>query len=171
MPLSRFFRERKAFFLKSALLAGCLAISVTWFQSRFLIAFDKQTDPCFEWRLFLVDTSRTVPQKGELIAYSALNMAPAVEDGQLAVKMAVGLPGDEISVSEHETRINQQPRFRSGLGLLYKLPGKAVADFERTFSVQDGQYFGMGTTPSSYDSRYWGTISDSQIVGIAHPIW
>lgn len=171
MQLSRFLSERKAFFAKSAALALVIVVGVSYFNSRYLITFDRQEEPCFEWRLFIVDTHNKTPKRNDLVAFRAQGMQPALADGELAVKQAVGMPGDSVEVSEAVTRINDQPRFRSGLYLLDKLDGRPAADFTRILQIETGHYFGMGTTESSFDSRYWGTISTRQIVGIAIPIF
>ncbi|MCK7553313.1 signal peptidase I [Marinobacter goseongensis] len=171
MQLSPFLNERKAFFAKSAALALVLVVGVSYFNSRYLITFDRQAEPCFEWRLFIVDTQNKTPKRNDLVAFRARGMQPALEDGELAVKQAVGMPGDTVEVSETVTRINDQPRFRSGLYLLDKLDGRSAADFTRVLQISEGNYFGMGSMESSFDSRYWGFIHADQVVGVAVPIY
>ena len=43
--------------------------------------------------------------------------------------------------------------------------GVTPESFERAFTLGKGELFMMGDDPLSYDGRYYGPITDSQIVG------
>ncbi|MCC4821021.1 S26 family signal peptidase [Vibrio lentus] len=38
----------------------------------------------------------------------------------------------------------------------------------QTFVVPQGHYFALGTLPTSFDSRYWGLVEHSQIIGVGY---
>jgi len=48
--------------------------------------------------------------------------------------------------------------------------GGTPADFAGETVLDEGTYWFMGETPYSFDSRYWGTVSEEQIIGQARPI-
>jgi signal peptidase I len=84
--------------------------------------------------------------------------------GVTFIKRVVGLPGDTIAI-------------RNGLvirnGTPLKLPGTGVAcgdadvcTFDQSIVVPKGSYFMMGDNRrDSYDSRYWGPVPKSWIIG------
>ena len=43
--------------------------------------------------------------------------------------------------------------------------------FVRETDLGKDQYFMLGQSPRSFDSRYWGTISETQILGRAYPLF
>ena len=40
-----------------------------------------------------------------------------------------------------------------------------------THLIEKDEFFALGTTIDSYDSRYWGTVNETQIVGRLYPIF
>jgi signal peptidase I len=129
------------------------------------------------------------PKRGEVVVF----FSPY--DGKRLVKRVVGLPGDTIELRNNRLSINGQiveykpfaeellrdvPSLErtSSLYATEQLPGQAhlVAaipslparrDFG-PYQVPAGQYFMMGDNrDNSFDSRYYGTVDRSRIVGRA----
>ena len=127
------------------------------------------------------------PQRGDIVVF----FSP--KDGTRLVKRVIGLPGDTVELRNEQLVINGQPvdyttldpkipgqlsepeRARS-LFATEKLPvhPHAVMSIDgvpamRTFGpvhVAEGHYFMMGDNrDNSFDSRYFGTVDRSQIVG------
>ncbi len=93
---------------------------------------------------------------------------PPVSD---LVKRVIGLPGQIISLSGGHVLINGRivpepylpPQVR---GDTYPGPGGAAYSLHHAFRVPAGDVFVMGDNrPESCDSRYWGPIAESTIVG------
>jgi signal peptidase I len=127
------------------------------------------------------------PQRGDIVVF----FSP--KDGTRMVKRVIGLPGDTIELRNARLFINGQPVDYSPLepGAFKELadPERAHATFAteqlpvhphavmalngvpamRTFGpvhIAAGQYFMMGDNrDNSFDSRYFGTVDRSQIVG------
>ncbi len=81
------------------------------------------------------------------------------------IKRVVGLPGDRISIVGGEVIRN---------GIQEKAPyivpcgGVQGCNFTRTITIPRGDYFVMGDNrPDSDDSRFWGPIRSSWIIGQA----
>jgi signal peptidase I len=127
------------------------------------------------------------PQRGDIVVF----FSP--KDGTRLVKRVIGLPGDTVELRNEQLVINGQPvdytaldpkipgqisepeRARS-LFATEKLPARPHAVMAingvqaiRSFGpvhVAEGHYFMMGDNrDNSFDSRYFGTVDRSQIVG------
>jgi signal peptidase I len=91
---------------------------------------------------------------------------PLVND---LVKRVVGLPGETVSLHDGVVDINGKPLREPGLpagDVTTPGPGDTPYSLEKPFRVPAGDYFLMGDNrTASCDSRYWGPISRSLIVG------
>lgn len=89
------------------------------------------------------------------------------EDDRI-IKIVTGVPGDKIKIKGTELWINGNHTDR--LWLAKSLPKKTIGDFDVDFTLGEKQYFVMGTTKESFDSRYWGAINYEKIIGKAIPL-
>jgi len=69
-------------------------------------------------------------------------------------------------VTEETVAVNREAVAR-GLALAERL-GHRPADFVRTVTVPPDQYFVIGRSEDSFDSRYYGFVADEHIIG---PAW
>jgi len=101
------------------------------------------------------------PHRGDVIVFNAPKQA-VLDCGQggTYVKRLVGLPGETISARDGHVYINGQR-----LNEPYLAPGRGfTSPFVR--HLGQGQYFMMGDNrPLSCDSRRWGPITRSEMVG------
>lgn len=87
------------------------------------------------------------------------------------VKRVIGLPGDTISLSHGYVRIDGKRLNESWLpaseqGITSQGPAGNAANLAQPYTVPANNYFVMGDNRGdSCDSRYWGTVSRSLIVG------
>lgn len=168
--LSRFVSERRGFFIKAGVAYLVLGVASVAFFSRFGIMVDPQKNACLPYRVYIVDTYDQKIQRDSYYAYRARGMEPYFEDGTLAGKQFVGMPGDKVKVGEHQTFINGQAHRNGALHLIERLD-QSLEKTAREITLDKGEYFGMGTTMTSYDSRYWGPIDQDQIYGRIYPIF
>jgi conjugal transfer pilin signal peptidase TrbI len=137
---------------------------------RFLIGGDDQVDRCLpDKRIYLIDTYNKDIWRGDLIAFRAENMKPYFKDGQVIVKIAVGVTGDHVQVDSRQTRINGAVIIE-GLPLAEKLR-KPSSTFKRDETIPTAAYWVTGKTSKSFDSRYWGYVYDHQVIGRAYAIF
>lgn len=110
--------------------------------------------------------------RGNIVVFStppAENCAgPPVSD---LVKRVIGLPGEVISLNDGHVLINGrvQPELYlppSARDDTYPGPGSADYSLHHAFRIPTGDVYVMGDNRTeSCDSRYWGPIAESTIVG------
>lgn len=167
--------------LASVVFVGLAITAMQTFGARYAIMIDPQVDPCIPGvNVFLVDKEDRTPERGKMFALKAMNIEkllaesdPATEpmrsyyeDGRLLIKMMDGMPGDTVEVGQQHIEINGEVPVGGGLMLVGTLK-KEPAYFEREVVLAEKKYFMMGRTVNSFDSRYWGAVDESQIVGRA----
>jgi signal peptidase I len=101
--------------------------------------------------------------RGDIIVFK--KPGDDVNDGDVLVKRAVGIPGDTILVRGKRLFVNGQPA--DGPYVQHIDPETDTRrDFFGPYLVPPGQYFGMGDNrDNSLDSRYWGSIPRENIFG------
>lgn len=109
------------------------------------------------------------PAIGEYVIARMPNSGFSVgaHEGDRIVKKVAAGPGDKVLIQGTELWINDKHADR--LWLANSLEGKKAGDFDTRLELEEGQYFLMGTTKESFDSRYWGIVQSESIVGRALP--
>jgi conjugal transfer pilin signal peptidase TrbI len=111
------------------------------------------------------------PRKGDFIVISMpyTGYHVGAREGDRVIKKIAGMPGDRITIKGTEVYINGALVDR--LWLAKSLDGKKPGDFDVDITLKRNQFFLMGTTKESLDSRYWGPIKSSSIIGSALPLF
>jgi signal peptidase I len=87
------------------------------------------------------------------------------ESSETFIKRVVGLPGDRLSIHDGHVIRNGVEEKDS-----YTVPcdGGGTCNFPATITIPRGDYFMMGDNrPDSEDSRFWGPVPKSWIIGKA----
>ncbi|MGA1846442.1 signal peptidase I [Deferribacter abyssi] len=110
------------------------------------------------------------PKRGDIIVFEW-----PIEPSKDFIKRVIGVPGDKIQIINKELYVNDkkvmEPYVIHTSG--FTLPGNFTPrDNTPAFVVPKGFYFVMGDNrDSSYDSRYWGFVSEDKIKGKAWIIY
>ena len=124
------------------------------------------------------------PRRGEIVVFRTDDI-PALNDKKTHyIKRLCGLPGEKISIRPPELLVNGRRASEPGMlqAIQDRVPGYAGYQLatrgmgiEHLSSTNDvmalgaGQYVGFGdNSMNSYDSRYWGAVPASSLVG---PAW
>jgi signal peptidase I len=84
---------------------------------------------------------------------------------QTFIKRVVGLPGDHLSIRNGHVIRNGKPESDP---YIVQCDGDAACNFPDTITVPRGYYYMMGDNrPDSEDSRFWGPVPRSWIIGKA----
>ncbi|RTL56490.1 MAG: conjugative transfer signal peptidase TraF [Rhodocyclaceae bacterium] len=128
--------------------------------------------PSLPYRVALLSHDVRPPHRGELIIFAfdgpVQEAYPGLR-GQPFFKIVRGLPGDRITVADHQVAVNGEsmgaakPHAWDGRPLTPITPGVIPA----------GHYYVQGTSPDSFDSRYResGLVAADQVIGHVMPLF
>lgn len=154
------------------LTAIMLVIGVTlisYMQSSFAIGFDLQSARCLPWVSYLITKDPSVEVRRGAI-YALHYSGDELLSNRMLLKMAAGLPGDEVRLNERGVWINgtywgpMHPVQIDRMKTAGKLPFGE-------YQIPEGKLLMLGTLPQSYDGRYVGLIDTTAIEGKALPLW
>jgi len=171
VPRARGHRSRARRVLTALLVAGCAALVALLLRAYVVQTFyvpsgsmlptlqigDKMLVDKLPW---VVDDIH----RGDIIVF---HKTPADNSPGITylVKRVVGLPGETISSRGDTVLIDGRPIAEPWLPKLVGQCAQPAFDIPRTV-IAPGHYFVMGDCRGdSYDSRYWGTVPQSYIVG------
>lgn len=102
------------------------------------------------------------PKRGDVIVFIA---PPDAEKDY--IKRVIGLPGESIELENGFVYINGQKLDESAyLGSDVRTYGGAFLKDDQALTIPQGDYFVMGDNrPASSDSREWGFLSRSKVIG------
>jgi signal peptidase I len=131
------------------------------------------------------------PKRGDIVVFR-FPKDPSVD----YIKRVIGIPGDKVAYYQKKLYINDQPITQVSLGAyqgtkedgdseniehlienLTPVEHSILIDtqqlsLEGVYRIPEGQYFVMGDNrDNSNDSRYWGTVPETNLVGKAFFIW
>ena len=120
------------------------------------------------FRLFLTARGGEVSCGPGEIGLFRLNVRnPYWDYGTVFAKRFVGCPGDTLRTKGAEFYLNDE---KIAVASGHDSRGVAVTSFRFDGVIPAGSYFVLGDGEKSYDSRYWGFVRRSWIVGRGFPL-
>ena len=120
------------------------------------------------FRVFLTARGGEISCGPRSIGLFRLNMRnPYWDYGAVFAKRFVGCPGDTLRTQEAEFYLNGE---RIAVASGHDSNGVAVSSFRFDGVIPTGSYFVLGDGERSFDSRYWGFVKKSWIVGRGFPL-
>ena len=124
--------------------------------------------------IYLLSRNRN-PQRNDfvIVRLTPAAKAIAVTRGYLAadrpaLKRVAGTPGDRVCRLGGTVSINGRP---AAIAHSRDREGRALPRWQGCRWLRPRQLFVLGAAAGSFDSRYFGIVDQSTIVGIAHPLW
>ncbi|WP_220729102.1 signal peptidase I [Apilactobacillus zhangqiuensis] len=127
-------------------------------------------------------------KRNNVIIFDAHGEDPEATANDYYVKRVIGLPGDTVSYKDGKLYVNNKVVDQSfiskkelNVGTRYNLNGDNIKDWDisklsrskwvynkNVKVVPKGEYFVLGDNRSiSNDSRYWGFVKNSKVLGVA----
>lgn len=160
---------QRVFLLRASLISVLGYFSALYLSERVRIGYDGQDIPCLPWRVFVAWLGAPV-LPDQLVAFRSVGIEPVLPDGTIIVKRVAGVVGDRIRIESGVVYVNDVERAHFSPNTLRALKKPADA-FDRTYVLGPGELLVLGDSPISYDSRYWGPISATQVMGRAWGVW
>lgn len=151
--------------LKFILIAAVIVVPLRLFVAQPFIVSGASMVPTFQNGQYLVVDELTyhfeAPQRGDVIIFRYPK-----DTSQFFIKRIIGLPGETVIVKDGQVEVQKVD------GSVVTLSEPYVANQgngpDATYPVGQGEYFVMGDNrPESSDSRAWGLVPRSDIVGRA----
>ncbi len=144
---------------------------LAYFNTRYLLGRNGAISNCLHTHYFLVDTWDKNLNKGDIAAFYQQNKNPFFETGQKWIKMVAAVNNDSVRVNPNSIVINDRKKYQ--LRTQYIL-GKLKRDFDSLktkWIIPKEQYFFIGQSNTSFDSRFWGTVKRQDIIGKAYAVF
>lgn len=87
------------------------------------------------------------------------------------LKYMRGMPGDTVEVRKNDQVFINGEASEHGLLLAGEKLGQPASKFYGKATLKEDEYWFLGTSPRSFDSRYWGAVTRDQIIGRAYPLF
>ncbi|MBU2816049.1 conjugal transfer protein TraF [Acidithiobacillus ferrooxidans] len=154
----------------AALATVAAPLGLSALRRHYAVSMDPQWASCLPWSTFLVRYGPPASiRRGSLVLFHDRALDPTGYGGYPAVKYVAGVPGSVVRIEKHAVWIDGH-----FWGRMWLLPWMRMKHLEPlhpgTFVVPKGEYLLMGSTPGSYDGRYWGFVPKKNIYGLAWPL-
>jgi len=142
------------------------------FSMRYYLTFEVQKGySCLNATALLVDTWDKEINRNDLFAFKfPLDKDPIFPKHTKFLKIARGIPGDVINVTPHVTTTMSHKITISMIPVAEKLK-RDLTLIPKKVTLGKDDYFAMGETIYSYDSRFWGAVPKDNIIGKAYVIF
>jgi conjugal transfer pilin signal peptidase TrbI len=151
-----------------------LAVLVLSFSSRYQISFTQSATACLPITAAMIDTKNRTPKRGHLMSFLIRKAEPYFAQGTNFVKIAAGISGDKVTIDIDGVTVTSPEgvvtRYETSASRMLAYTKLSEKDIKREFIVPEGQYFALGTLPASFDSRYWGLVEQSDVIGVGYAL-
>lgn len=164
-----FFKKQLYFlwdFLKIVLIAAIIVLPIRYFLFQPFIVKGESMVPSFQSGDYLIVDEISYkfkdPQRGDVVV-----LKYPLDPSQRFIKRIIGLPGETIEIENGKIEIIKDGK-NITLDEKKYLPENLITDGDIRLTLPENKYFVLGDNrPFSYDSRRWGPLPKSDIVGKA----
>jgi len=171
----KLFRKKESWFkfsAKTIIVLSIMFLSATAFFTRFTFAADPQSVRCIpNYSFYLVDKYDKEIERDALFAFRSKDLKPIYEKDTKMIKFVRALPGDTVEIDKNNQIHINNMLYATGLMWAQEKLGQPDSYFQGKSTLAENQYWFLGTSEKSFDSRYWGAVSHEEIIGRVYPIF
>ena len=151
--------------LKILIISFAIILPVRYFLAQPFIVSGSSMEPTFHSGEYLIIDELSyhlhAPQRGDVIVFKYPK-----DTSQYYIKRIIGLPGDEVRVSNGHVEIIDSEWPQGHVLNEPYLISNNITFVDTDTKLGSGEYFVLGDNrPNSSDSRYWGPVPTQDIVG------
>lgn len=153
----------------AVLFTICFCLAGKILGTRYGIYADGRISKCLPYTVFIIDKWHKKGEVGDYFAFHAQNTRMFKNGSVLAKQFVAGL-GDAVEITNDEEVLINGIKSQQGLHLANKM-GQPKENFMGKTIIEKDEFFALGSTEASFDSRYWGTVNENQIIGRLYPVF
>ena len=157
--------------VKVGVLFAGLYFPTTAFIDRFTISLPTTDSQCLKATLYLIDKKDKNIKQGDLVAFKFNKEDSIFEKGRNFIKITGALPGDTVQYTPYEIKVNDSQLDIINMLHVINFLNLEQKDFYKKYEIEKDELFVVGETMYSYDSRFWGTVNKSDVIGKAYAIF
>jgi conjugal transfer pilin signal peptidase TrbI len=162
--------SKRPFYL--ALIVSLALVLVYWFGLPISFGYDPNEERCLPdvHLSLLVHHAPSETHDGDMLFFDKPQGILEYVREEYVMKVVAGVPGDRISISKDEVKINGKTVV-TGFPLAVPYYHHPAQFYEKDEVIPKGKLFMIGTNPLSDDSRYWGYLDMSYVRGTGYRIF
>lgn len=162
-----------AYIARAAATLTLLFFCVYLFTLRYTIESDFQSTTSIQGvHMLLIDKDDKELRPGFIYAFKSPDLRPFYSEGTKIAKFYFAGPGDTVKIDENnQIWLNGVITAYSGLEYAQSKLGLPESKFRGSVKLNENQYWFLGNSPKSFDSRYWGPIGSERIIGRAMKVF
>jgi conjugal transfer pilin signal peptidase TrbI len=121
--------------------------------------------------MYLVHKGATQIERGKLYAFKSKDLSPIYAENTQMLKYLMAIPGDQVEITPDERVLVNGEEVAFGLKHAEEKLGQSVSVFVGKAVLGRDEFWFLGTSADSFDSRYWGSVTKDKIVGRAYGLF
>ena len=152
-----------------AFLVVSAAVGLGLFMQFFTLGLPSaQFSGCLSYDVFLVSKTDLTVKRGGIYAITLDRpLLGKIQAGAKLIKIVAAVGGDTVRIERDGVWVNEDSFYPVPLEVVARHQHINPSQLQKTFTVPFGELFLLGNTPISYDSRFWGTINEKNVIGRA----
>lgn len=147
------------------------ATVIFYFSARYTFAYNGAISDCLKTKILLVDTWNKDVKRGDLAAFVMNKENKLFPKGMKWIKKVGAQEGDIVKVTYDDMTVNNDIHYQINLWYTLSKLNMDMSEIAQHVEVKTNELFMVGETPTSYDSRFWGPIEKSDVIGVAYAVF
>ena len=125
---------------------------------------------CLPADFYMIDLKDKSVKAGNIIAFHMPKSVRFIRENEKVIKIVAGVGGDRLRVTMDGV-YNGSKFYKANarrISMKYNIPAESI---ERELTIAKGEVFLSGQTDHSWDSRFWGPVKLTSVIGKTYAIY